>query len=527
MKAFLTVFFTIGLLSTVFCSACVFAADFTESWYLSRGRANMQIGNYKAAIEAYEKVVDKHPDNREAMRGLGIAYEKQGLRDKAIEQFDRYLAKWEDDPEIAFKQAQALEWSRYAYREKDMIKYYRMGLNRKDDPKMRLKYATHLAKRRETSEEAIIQYDKVLASEPGNVDAYRGLAKAYAWLGNNDKALYYSNLARDYVKQEPADMTALRQAMLKGREPTVEGNLGLIVQPDKPFQLYGLRLGSQGKMDVTPFTTATVEAGAEHFRDSSENRTGGYVSIGDQIRFNPMNRFDGILEYHDVTRGDGLEYKFEFTHEADAFTLRPGVKREFRYDSFTALVGSSKTGQLLGRARSTLFYTDLTFESGQTRFDVTPFAGWVSAQTLSKNRQVGLDTDINEPLWQNDRWKLSAEYLLYLTHYAEDQSGFGPSVVEPLPGGYFSPKLFVNLIPRLAAAYVTDSNNEIYVAGGPAMQYIHETAKHSAFRVGGDVHASYITKLPPRFLFKVTADFTQIASVYIRFQTNALLVYTF
>ena len=32
------------------------AEDFTESWYLSRGRANMEIENYKAAIEAYEKV---------------------------------------------------------------------------------------------------------------------------------------------------------------------------------------------------------------------------------------------------------------------------------------------------------------------------------------------------------------------------------------------------------------------------------------------------------------------------------------
>ncbi|MBH0192338.1 MAG: tetratricopeptide repeat protein, partial [Nitrospira sp.] len=72
------------------CSPNTFAADFVESWYLSRGRANMEIENYKAAIEAFEKVVEHDPDHRESLRSLGIAYERQGLKDKSIETFDRY-----------------------------------------------------------------------------------------------------------------------------------------------------------------------------------------------------------------------------------------------------------------------------------------------------------------------------------------------------------------------------------------------------------------------------------------------------
>src|SRR5881397_2913227 len=86
------------VLTGLFASTSAWAEGFTESWYMSRGRANMDIGNYKAAIEAFEKVVEQNPDNREAMRSLGLAYEKQGLKDKAIEQFDRYLNKYEDDP---------------------------------------------------------------------------------------------------------------------------------------------------------------------------------------------------------------------------------------------------------------------------------------------------------------------------------------------------------------------------------------------------------------------------------------------
>ena len=308
------------LLLISFCAAVPAGADdFVESWYMSRGRSNLEIENYKAAIEAFEKVVERDPGNREAMRSLGIAYEKQGLKDKAIEQFDLYLGRWDDDADIAFAQARALEWSRYAYREKDMLKYYRMGLKRKNDPAMRLRYATHLARHKDTSQEAVAQYDKVLETQPRNAEAHRGLAKAYAWLGQNDLALYHANLARQQTKRESGDLTALRQDMSKGREPAVEGVMGVLAQPEKPYELYGFRMGTRGKFDITPFTTTKVEVGAEHFWNSSESRSGAYLSLGNQVRFNPSNRFDAVLEYHGAPRGDGLAYKFEYAYEGESF----------------------------------------------------------------------------------------------------------------------------------------------------------------------------------------------------------------
>lgn len=518
----------LGLLIAVNPGPGALAADFMESWYLSRGRANMEIENYKAAIEAFEKVVDRDPSHREALRSLGIAYERQGLKDKSIETFDRYLARYDDDPEIAFKQAQALEWSRYAsYREKDMLKYYRMGLRRKDDPAMRLKYASHLAARKETAQDAITQYDRVLASQPRNAQAHQGLAKAYAWLGQNDLALYHANLARETVRREPGDMTALRRSMMKGREPAVEGALSVLAQPEQPYELYGMRLGSRGKMDLTPFTTTNLEAGVEHFWSSSENRAGAYLSFGNQLRIGPVHRFDLLLEYHDAPVGDGLQYKFEYVYESPSLSIRPGVKREFRYDSFAALIGSRTTGQLIGLARSTLFYTDVTFGIGPVHLDVTPFAGWVTAESLSTNDQVGLSATASTRLWQTGNWDVFGEYVFYLTHYGENQGGFTPSLVEPLAGGYFSPQVFVNQIPRLAAAYTIDERQDVTFTAGPALQYIDEATKAAAFRVGGDAHATYTTRLSKPWLLKLMADYTQITSVYIRFQCNALLVYTF
>jgi tetratricopeptide (TPR) repeat protein len=503
------------------------AEDFTESWYLSRGRANMEIENYKAAIEAFEKVVERDPNHREALRSLGLAYEKQGLKDKAIETFDRYLAKYDDDPEIAFDQAQALEWSRYAYREKDMLKYYRMGLARHDDPAMRLKYAGHLAGRKETAQAAIAQYDTVLDTQPRNAAAHRGLAKAYAWLGQNDLALYHANLAHQAIPRGFADLTTLRQDMLRGREPTVEGVIGVITQPEKPFQLHGFRIGSRGKVDITPFTTTILEVGSEQFWSSSENRVGAYLSMGNQIRFNATNRLDAILEYHGAPRGDGLAYKFEYAHERQSFSIRSGVKREFKYDSFAALLGSNSTGLLVGLARSTLFYSTVSFDAGSVRVDVMPFAGWVTAEGLSSNKQVGLDVKASLPLWQTPRWDLSAEYIFYLTHYGENQSGFVSSTQEPLPGGYFSPQVFVNQIPRLAVLYTMENKDEFSVAAGPALQYIDEATQPAGFHIGGNTRAAYTNHLSKEWALKLMADYTQITTIYTRVQVNGLLVYTF
>lgn len=488
----------------------------------------MEIENYKAAIEAFEKVVEIDPTHREALRNLGLAYERQGLKDKSIETFDRYLGRYDDDPEIAFKQAQTLEWSRYfSYREKDVLKYYRLGLSRKDDPVMRLKYAGHLASRKETANEAIVQYDKVLDKQPRNAVAHRGLAKAYAWLGQNDLALYHANLARQAIVREPGDMTALRRDMLKGREPTVEGTVSILAQPEQPFELYGVRLGSKGKVDLSPFTTTTLEVGTESFWDSSENRSGGYLSLGNQIRFNPSNRFDALVEFHGAPRGDGLAYKFEYVYEGQSFSIRPGVKRELRYDSFAALVGSRQSGQLVGLARSTQFYSEVEADAGQIHLRVTPFVGWVTAENVGTNDQVGLDVKGSMPVWRNENWEVRGEYLFYLTHYDQNQSGFRASTTEPFGGGYFSPQVFVNQIPRVAATYTAENNDELYLAAGPAVQYIDQTTQSSAFRIGSDAHGAYTTHLSKPWLFKVLADYTQIASVYMRFQLNAFLVYTF
>ncbi len=157
------------------------AEGIRESWYMMRGRSNMEIGNFKAAIEAYEKAVELNPDNADAMRSLGTAYEQQGLYDKAVEQYDKYLARFPDDTDVNFAQAQRLKWSRYGYRRKDAIRYYRQGLAKKDDPAMRLELAKLLAQDKKDVRAALDEYERLLDATPNDATLRRDYQKLLLW----------------------------------------------------------------------------------------------------------------------------------------------------------------------------------------------------------------------------------------------------------------------------------------------------------------------------------------------------------
>ncbi|MFL5264385.1 MAG: tetratricopeptide repeat protein [Anaeromyxobacteraceae bacterium] len=197
-------------------------AGVAEGWYVLRGRSNMKIGNYRAAVEAYQKAVELDPGNREASRALGIAYEKNGETDRAIAQFDRYLERFHDDPEIAFRQARYLGWSRYGYRRADAIRYYRMGLARQDDPARRHELARLLANDRATLDEALAEYRALLAADGANRPLRAEYQKLLLW-DERHRGEAAAELARD-ADERPGDADAqLRVARLLAGDPARAG----------------------------------------------------------------------------------------------------------------------------------------------------------------------------------------------------------------------------------------------------------------------------------------------------------------
>lgn len=193
-------------------------AGLMEEWYLYRARANMEIRNYGAAIEAYRKVLIDTPRHREALRGLALAYERNGQTDEAIATYDRYLEHYDDDPEIAFRQAGNLAWSRYAYRRKDAIRYYRIGLAHRDDPVQRRKLAQLLAQDKADLDEALAEYRRLVRANPSDRALAAEYRKLLLWEDRYlDEAIdVYRNLAR----QHPGDRgVALQYAELLARSP--------------------------------------------------------------------------------------------------------------------------------------------------------------------------------------------------------------------------------------------------------------------------------------------------------------------
>lgn len=185
------------------------AAGVKESWYLMRGRSNMEIRNYKAAIEAYEKAVALNPGNREAQLNLGLAYEAQGLTGKAIAQFDAYLGRFRDDPGIAFKQARYLESEQFAYRRADAIRYYRQGLAHKEDAEQRHRLARLLAADKSTLPEAVKEYSILVEKHP----AHAGYGKEYRSLLLWDPS-YRKDAIREFdrrVAAHPGDWESRRR----------------------------------------------------------------------------------------------------------------------------------------------------------------------------------------------------------------------------------------------------------------------------------------------------------------------------
>ena len=193
-------------------------AGVAEEWYLLRARANMKIHNYKAAVEAYRKAIEANPANREALRGLGAAYEANGQTDDAIAAYDRYLERYPDDAELALKQARALRWSRYAYRREDAIRYYRASLARREDSVARRELAQLLARDKATVDAALEQYRFLLQQAPQDASLKSEYRQLLLWDPRHlDEAL------REYEAldaERPDDLVVQRQyARLLARDP--------------------------------------------------------------------------------------------------------------------------------------------------------------------------------------------------------------------------------------------------------------------------------------------------------------------
>ena len=240
-------------------------------------------------------------------------------------------------------------------------------------------YARLLAADKDTSDEAIVQYRKVLPHDPNNAEAHKGLAKAYAWNGENDEALSESEKARS-LGGGGSELSSLDRDLHKGREPEISGKAVGLDQPSTGYQLYGFALSTAGRFDVSPFVTLRAELGIEDYWNGipTQSATGAFFSVGPEFRFDEETKIVGALGYHTIapidtaatasTNGPGsanLVTELHYQHSTEGFTWAAGFQRDLKTDSF--LRSSAPISSAPGSARRARTWPTPTCSGAMTR----------------------------------------------------------------------------------------------------------------------------------------------------------------
>jgi Flp pilus assembly protein TadD len=187
---------------------------------MSLATSALQNGDPSLAASLFDKVIDKHPRDVDALNGLGAALAMSGDTERARRSFEKAAALAPDSPAAM------------------------IGLARLDLHERRL-------------DDAVSRYERVLARDPGNALASAGLGTAFALKGDEQRA---QTIFGQALQLHPGDRMLtvdLGLAMVLGGELRKGANLLLTVagEPSAPAQArhdlalaYGL-LGNDGAAD--------------------------------------------------------------------------------------------------------------------------------------------------------------------------------------------------------------------------------------------------------------------------------------
>ena len=155
-------------------------------WYFMKfGNFYLESKDYEKAIEQYEEVLEKEPENADALFNRGFAYVKKGDYDKAMEDYDLYLEKIDPYDDDAYINRGNAYYGLNQYER--AIEDYNKAI--KFNPKIALAYNNRgLAYRRlKQNERAIEDCNKAIELNPEYAPAYNNRGVAYRKLKQYEK----------------------------------------------------------------------------------------------------------------------------------------------------------------------------------------------------------------------------------------------------------------------------------------------------------------------------------------------------
>jgi tetratricopeptide (TPR) repeat protein len=470
------------------------------------------------ALEAYARAVEQRPDDTAlALEHARVLSSERSRRAEALAEYRRVL-RTRRDPAVRLEHATLLA-AEDSGREQALSELETLSREHPRSSPIRLRYARLLEADRDTTAAAIAQYRRELAARPDSVEAHAGLARAYAWTGDADRALWHADRA---LGREPGltGMAQLRADLGRGREPWGGGAARALSSGSGGNALLGFQGGLRGSREVTPFARATVEGGGETYQGEGRSVAGAYVGLAVEARPGTNTRVDGALQYDAVRGGDGaVTGRASLTHGQDvgvAFSVFG--ERRARTDSLTAYAGDAAAR--FGVATENVGGVSIALPAGSLRVELRPEAGEVTHRTTPANAYLGGTATLSAPLSVGGAWRVSAAFATRAAHYAEDRSAVAG---DPRPSdGYFSPSLFLSETVRAVVVHEVLLRSRFELAAGPALQLL-DGAPGAGLHLGGDARAALWWRAGDRLWWSLSAAYERVGTSYTRLEAAAAL----
>lgn len=470
------------------------------------------------ALDAYGRAVELRPqDAALRLERARVLAGERGRRTEALAEYRRVLEARPGDKALRLEYARLLAADESG-REAALAEAQRLAAEEPQSREVRLTYARLLGARRETSEGAIVQYEREAAARPESVEAHAGLARAYAWNGDPDRALWHADraLARD---PEQPDLTRLRGELGRGREGWLGGAARALSSQAGGKDLAGVQGGLRGSRELTPFARATLEGGGESYAGEGRSAAGGRFALTVEGRPSAEARLEGAIAYDGVRAGAAAatgRVAFARGSASEGFGLF--AERRARLDSFTAFAGAP-TGQL-GLATENVAGASVAFLAGPLQVELRPEAGAVTHARSPANGYLGGTATAALPLAAGGTWRLAAALETRGAHYGEDRSAVAG---DALPSdGYFSPSLFLGETARAVLVAEAPLRWRFELALGPALQLV-QGAPGEGVHLGGDARLALWWRVGDRLWWSVAASGEQVGASYTRIGGEAAL----
>jgi tetratricopeptide (TPR) repeat protein len=490
------------------------------------GFANLFAAADDARLETDQQHYAAHPDDPASAIRLAQSYERTGSHDRALDTLNVFLSRHPNDADVLFAQAGLIEVSSEPLR---AMLYYDQGLEIRDDPAMRSRYAQLLLESPATLRDAAQEYEQALKLEPGSAKAHWGAGRAYQALGDEGRALAH---ARRSVQLDPdlIEGVVLYGSLREGRETRIGMEATFMHQPGTDYALTGFTAGPRVDFFPKSSVVATAQAGLAYFKNKVTDEVGTAGRLGLKY-LDPSGRsLEGSMGWMKLASAmsNPVTAYARYGGDEARYWKWIGFQRDFVYDSMLSLVGETVDGRRLGEARSNLFFGDFGFRVGRASFGLRPFFGWIQTGSLDRNPKTGGAVTVQYNFVQiSSASTLGFLYDAQITHYGQDHSGFTPSLSGPLPGGYFSPDRFIENVPQLVLN-VHSSRVDLRVAGGPSFQYvIVQGDPHGTYQTGSQGNLSGQVRFSDTWQSTVQIDYKDIATVYQRVGAGAMIQYLY